>query len=145
MNNQYTQQHKPLLNGKQFRALPYEQQRELMSYWRQNYRSKQIRQALGYNNTTTFYNVLKRLNLPTNLARNEQDNYYQTGNTEEAVPENDVTLKNNMPQKNLGNETQYNFYVELNGEVGLDDLPQILEMAQSQGLTLKIEQQSQPK
>ena len=51
---------------KVFHQLP---QRELMAYWRENFPTSVIRERMGYNSGTAFYNLLKRLKLPTNVQR----------------------------------------------------------------------------
>ena len=53
-----------ILTKNEFLALPKEQRRELMEYWRTNYSTKKIRKIMGYHNSTAFYNMLKSLGLP---------------------------------------------------------------------------------
>ena len=67
-----------ILTKNEFLALPKEQRRELMEYWRTNYSTKKIRKIMGYHNSTAFYNMLKSLGLPTNLAKPDNSNTSHT-------------------------------------------------------------------
>ena len=58
-----------ILERKYFHQLPRKTQRELMEYWRENFPTSVIREKMGYNSGTAFYNLLKRLKLPTNVQR----------------------------------------------------------------------------
>ena len=113
-----------ILPKQEFIALPKEQRRELMEYWRHNYSTKKIRKIMGYHNSTAFYNMLRGLGLPTNLAAN-------TGNI------------SNIPdtKKNLKNSTSIFVHVVLTGDVDVNLLPQLYTLAQQNQLELKIDNQ----
>lgn len=108
-----------ILDKQQFLALPKEQRKELMQYWRQNYSTKKIRKVMGYQNSTGFYNMLKSLGLPTNLSK---------------LPNEQVE----EPQKNLKNGTGIYVHVVLSGNIDVNYLPQLYAMAQQNQLDLKI-------
>lgn len=111
-----------ILTKNEFLALPKEQRRELMEYWRTNYSTKKIRKIMGYHNSTAFYNMLKSLGLPTNLAKLDNGNTPHT-------------------KKNLKNGTDIFVYVELVGVVDVNLLPQLYTLAQQNQLELKIDNQ----
>jgi hypothetical protein len=111
-----------ILTKNEFLALPKEQRRELMEYWRTNYSTKKIRKIMGYHNSTAFYNMLKSLGLPTNLAKPDNSNIPHT-------------------KKNLKNGTDIFVYVELVGVVDVNLLPQLYTLAQQNQLELKINNQ----
>ena len=116
------------LTREEFLNLPKEQQRDLMAYWRENYPAKTIRQVLGYHNSTSFYNLLKRLDLPTNLSR-----------TDEEEVSNDKQLVENT-QKKLKNEPKsFELHVSLVCDVDVNDLPRLLMLAKENNLEVKIE------
>lgn len=111
-----------ILAKNEFLALPKEQRRELMEYWRTNYSTKKIRKIMGYHNSTAFYNMLRNLGLPTNLAKPDNSNIPHT-------------------KKNLKNGTDIFVYVELVGVVDVNLLPQLYTLAQQNQLELKIDNQ----
>lgn len=131
MNNNYNNPQE-ILTREEFESLPREKQRELMQYWRENYPSKKIRKKLGYHNSTSFYNLLRRLSLPTNLSRIEEIEIDSDG------PELLYATK-----KNLKNEPEI-LHVELVGDIDLFKLPGLLKVAQESGLLVKIEHIDQP-
>ncbi len=114
-----------ILSKQQFNALPKEQRRELMEYWRTNYSTKKIRKIMGYHNSTAFYNMLRSLGLPTNLARVDNSNNSNIQAT----------------KKNLKNGTGILVHVVLAGDVDVNLLPQICTLAQQNELELKIDNQ----
>lgn len=117
-----------ILTREEFLSLPKEQQRDLMAYWRENYPAKKIRLVLGYHNSTSFYNLLKRLDLPTNLSK-----------TDEEEVSNDKQVVENI-QKKLKNEPKsFEIHVSLIGDVDVDDLPHLLMLAKENKLEVKIE------
>ena len=111
-----------ILTRKEFLALPKEQRRELMQYWRSNYSTKKIRKVMGYQNSTAFYNMLKSLDLPTNLAKLDSQNELDT-------------------KKNLKNSSGVRVHVVLIGDVDVDLLPELYRLAQQNQLQLKIDSQ----
>lgn len=111
-----------ILTRKEFLALPKEQRRELMQYWRNNYSTKKIRKVMGYQNSTAFYNMLKSLDLPTNLAKLDSQNELDT-------------------KKNLKNSGGVHVHVVLIGDVDVDLLPELYRLAQQNQLQLKIDSQ----
>ena len=111
-----------ILTRKEFLALPKEQRRELMQYWRSNYSTKKIRKVMGYQNSTAFYNMLKSLDLPTNLAKLDSQNELDT-------------------KKNLKNSSGVHVHVVLIGDVDVDLLPELYRLAQQNELQLKIDSQ----
>lgn len=111
-----------ILTRKEFLALPKEQRRELMQYWRNNYSTKKIRKVMGYQNSTAFYNMLKSLDLPTNLAKLDSQNELDT-------------------KKNLKNSSDVHVHVVLIGDVDVDLLPELYRLAQHNQLQLKIDSQ----
>ena len=111
-----------ILTRKEFLALPKEQRRELMQYWRNNYSTKKIRKVMGYQNSTAFYNMLKSLDLPTNLAKLDSQNELDT-------------------KKNLKNSDGVHVHVVLIGDVDVDLLPELYRLAQQNQLQLKIDSQ----
>ena len=111
-----------ILTRKEFLALPKEQRRELMQYWRSNYSTKKIRKVMGYQNSTAFYNMLKSLDLPTNLAKLDSQNELDT-------------------KKNLKNSSGVHVHVVLIGDVDVDLLPELYRLAQQNQLQLKIDSQ----
>jgi hypothetical protein len=111
-----------ILTRKEFLALPKEQRRELMQYWRNNYSTKKIRKVMGYQNSTAFYNMLKSLDLPTNLAKLDSQNELDT-------------------KKNLKNSSGVHVHVVLIGDVDVDLLPELYRLAQQNQLQLKIDSQ----
>ena len=111
-----------ILTRKEFLALPKEQRRELMQYWRNNYSTKKIRKVMGYQNSTAFYNMLKSLDLPTNLAKLDSQNEFDT-------------------KKNLKNSSGVHVHVVLIGDVDVDLLPELYRLAQQNQLQLKIDSQ----
>lgn len=116
------------LTREEFLNLPKEQQRDLMAYWRENYPAKTIRQTLGYHNSTSFYNLLKRLDLPTNLSRTDEE---EVSNDKQVVQ---------STQKKLKNEPKsFEMHVSLVGDIDVNDLPRLLILAKENNLEVKIE------
>ena len=116
------------LTKEEFLNLPKEQQHDLMAYWRENYPAKTIRQVLGYHNSTSFYNLLKRLDLPTNLSRTDEE---EVSNDKQVVE---------ITQKKLKNEPKsFELHVSLVCDVDVNDLPRLLMLAKENNLEVKIE------
>lgn len=109
-----------ILNKQQFLALPKNQRRELMEFWRNNYSTKKIRKIMGYHNSTAFYNMLRSLDLPTNLSRLDNGNSVDT-------------------KKNFKNS--FTVHVVLTGDVDVNLLPELVTIAQRNELELKIDNQ----
>ena len=109
-----------ILNKQEFLALPKNQRRELMEFWRNNYSTKKIRKVMGYHNSTAFYNMLRSLDLPTNLSR----------------PDNGGNVDTKKISKSL-----FTVHVVLAGDVDVNLLPELVSIAQQNQLELKIDNQ----
>ena len=152
-----------ILERSEFFSLPRNIQRELMLYWRDNYSAKKIRKHMGYENGTAFYNLLKRLEVPTNLnnrsntsadteysskifeiaipASNEQQETEEENITEvsqeEEVQEQENTVNQNVPKEEPSvqpTQPSKDLIVTLKGAVTLDNVAQVIKLAQDVGL-----------
>lgn len=139
-----------ILERSEFFSLPRNIQRELMLYWRDNYSAKKIRKHMGYENGTAFYNLLKRLEVPTNLSnrnstRSDTDEVTnksfeivvpvtteQTNTIEEDVTE--VSQEQVQESNVVKQEPSADLMVTLQGTITLNDVPQVIKLAQDIGL-----------
>ena len=138
MNNINTLDREKILERKDFHKLPRKTQRELMAYWRENFPTSVIRERMGYASGTAFYNLLKRLKLPTNVQRvRVDDDYFQND-----VPVIIDDTTNSVMGKNLENESNVEVRVSLFGEVNVNihDLPKLVMEAHEKGFELEIKE-----
>ena len=103
-----------ILERKYFHQLPRKTQRELMAYWRENFPTSVIREKMGYNSGTAFYNLLKRLKLPTNVQRVRVDDFDYTEDVPVIQDENPINTINSVMGKNLENERLIDDVVVIN-------------------------------
>lgn len=126
-----------ILERKHFHQLPRKTQRELMEYWRETFPTSVIRERMGYASGTAFYNLLKRLKLPTNVARVRVDDDYLQDDLPIIQDENPT---NSVMGKNLENESNIEVRVSLVGEVNIHDLPELVVKAHENGFELEIKE-----
>lgn len=131
-----------ILERKYFHQLPRKTQRELMAYWRENFPTSVIRERMGYNSGTAFYNLLKRLKLPTNVQRIRVDDFDYTEDTPVIQDENPINTINSVMGKNLENESNFEVRVSIFGEVNVSihDLPNLVLEAHEKGFELEIKE-----
>lgn len=141
-NNINTLDREKILERKDFHKLPRKTQRELMEYWRENFPTSVIRERMGYASGTAFYNLLKRLKLPTNVARVRVDDDYLEDDLPVIQDENSINNINSVIEKNLENESNIEVKVTLFGEVNVSihDLPNLVLEAHEKGFELEIKE-----
>ena len=128
-----------ILERKYFHQLPRKTQKELMAYWRETFPTSVIREKMGYASGTAFYNLLKRLKLPTNVARIRVDDDL----LEDDLPViQDENTTNSVMGKNLENESNFEVRVSIFGEVNVSihDLPNLVLEAHEKGFELEIKE-----
>ena len=128
-----------ILERKYFHRLPRKTQRDLMAYWRENFPTSTIREKMGYNSATAFYNLLKRLKLPTNVQRVRIEDDFLEDDLPVIQDENDI---NQTLEKNLESESNIEVRVTLFGEVSVNihDLPNLVVEAHEKGFELEIKE-----
>ena len=127
-----------ILERKYFHQLPRKTQRELMEYWRETFPTSVIREKMGYAKSgTAFYNLLKRLKLPTNVQRIRIDDDFLEDDMPIIQDENPI---NSVMEKNLENESNIEVRVSLVGEVNIHDLPELVVKAHENGFELEIKE-----
>lgn len=137
MNNINSLNKDNILERKEFHRLPRKIQRELMEYWRETYPTNMIKERMGYASATAFYNLLKRLKLPTNVARIRIEDDYETEETE-TRPDTDISSIIEKIYKN--DATDIKIKVSLEGEINLKDLPDLVLQTHEKGFELKIQE-----
>lgn len=133
------------MNRKEFNKLPYEHQRILMAYYRENYTADAIKQGMGFPNAGgSFYEKLRELNLPTNLLEKKT----QKGNDEKSevttVEANEDEFQDLMKlvvEKNPKTDVQ----VDIHGVIGIDELQPVLILADQYGLDVDFKKKDSEK
>ena len=130
-----------ILERKYFHQLPRKTQRELMAYWRENYPTGTIRERMGLSGTA-FYNLLKRLKLPTNVQRVRIEDNFLEDDLPVIQDENPINTINSVMGKNLENESNFEVRVSIFGEVNVSihDLPNLVLEAHEKGFELEIKE-----
>jgi hypothetical protein len=130
-----------ILERKYFHQLPRKTQRELMAYWRENYPTGTIRERMGLSGTA-FYNLLKRLKLPTNVQRVRIEDDFLEDDLPVIQDENPINTINLAMGKNLENESNIEVRVSIFGEVNVSihDLPNLVLEAHEKGFELEIKE-----
>ena len=91
---------------------------------------------------TAFYNLLKRLKLPTNVQRIRVDDFDYTEDVPVIQDENPINDINSVMEKNLENESNFEVRVSIFGEVNVSihDLPNLVLEAHEKGFELEIKE-----
>lgn len=124
------------MNRKEFNKLPYEHQRILMAYYRENYTADAIKQGMGFPNAGgSFYEKLRELNLPTNLLEKkiQKEKEGEANNEVTTVEANEDEFQDLMKlvvEKNPKTDVQ----VDIHGVIGIDELQPVLILADQYGL-----------
>ena len=97
-----------ILERKYFHQLPRKTQRELMAYWRETFPTSVIRERMGYASGTAFYNLLKRLKLPTNVQRVRIEDDFLEDDVPVIQDENPINTINSVSYTHLTLPTNVN-------------------------------------
>lgn len=111
-----------IMKKDEFYKLGKADRRALMSNWRLIYPTSQIQKEMNISNTS-FYSLLKRLDLPTNLLE------WKSSQPSLLDGESKPTKTPSEPQKHASETFEYE--VRVTGRVGDEDLLELLKIAQS--------------
>ena len=121
------------MSRKEFEKLPYEHQRILMAYYRENYSADYIKKRMGFPSAGgSFYEKLRELKLPTNLLeKNPKKNDDMITKLE--VNEDDFhEILQLVSEKNP--KTKSVITVDIHGRVDIKDLQKVIGLADQFGL-----------
>lgn len=146
-----------IMHKEEFYKLPKSDRRALMSHWRLAFTTEEIKREMGIS-TTSFYALLKRLDLPTNLQEwrsnqpsllNAQENEEQsdatpTTNTEPQQEQlefkEEDTQSEPLPQEQSKVEVDNDIVCSVNvvGDVDIQTLTDLLKLVRENNLDITI-------
>ena len=120
------------MSRKEFEKLPYEHQRILMAYYRENYSADYIKKRMGFPSAGgSFYEKLRELKLPTNLLEKKFEKPNEVTKVEVNEDEFHEILQL-VSEKNP--KTKSVITVDIHGKVDIKDLQKVIGLADQFGL-----------